>query len=175
MCNWEEIKREFILLADKSKKLKDEFKFLDKNYSLVIDNVDDNWDNLNNNEKQIKRLYLSKMAKKTENYNKGVFKYEESIIDLYESIISCLNKLNSDKSENINSIRLKAHLCLLQKNINRFRDPRKIDDFNYEQLNLVINDCLNSNFEKYFIENINILYLQNKLEVIRSLLNTKNT
>lgn len=85
------------------------------------------------------------------------------MIDLYESIISCLNKLNFRKTENIQSIRLKAHLCVLQKNINRYKDPRKIDNFNYEQLKSVIYDCLNSYLEKYFIEDINILHLENKL------------
>ncbi|SHL18191.1 hypothetical protein [Flavobacterium chilense] len=173
MCNWEEIKSKYILLADDINKFKDEFKWLDKNYSLTIDDVDENWNNLTNTQKQIKRLYWSKMARKTDSYNKQGFNYEESIIDLYESSISCLNKLNSNKVENIHSVRLKAHLCLLQKNINRYKDSRKIDSFNYEQLKSVIYDCLNSNLEKYFIENINILYLENKLETIHHIISNK--
>lgn len=174
MCNWEEIKNGYILLADDTNKLKNEFKLLDKNYSLTADDIDENWNKLTNNEKQIKRLYWSKMEKKTQNYNNGEFEYEESVINLYESIISCFNKLHSNNAESIHSVRLKAHLCVLQKNINRYKDPRKIDNFNYERLKSVIYDCLNSNLEKYFIEDINILYLENKLEIVHRIKNTEN-
>lgn len=66
MCNWEEIKSEYISLAEDNNKLKDEFKLLDKNYLLAIDDIDENWNKLTSNEKQIKRLYWSKMAKKGE-------------------------------------------------------------------------------------------------------------
>ncbi|MBF7089962.1 hypothetical protein IUY40_00160 [Flavobacterium sp. ALJ2] len=173
MCHWNKIKREYIAYGKVNHSLSDEFQLLEKNYSINQFDIDENWNNLTDNEKQIKRLLWSKLAKKTEDYNNGFYRYEESVIDLYESITSCLDKLSYSKVKNVQSVRLKAFLCLIKKDINRYKDTRKIKYFYFESFKSIIYECLNCDLEKHFIRNINILYLESKLEILQCILSDK--
>lgn len=155
----------------------EEFNLIDKTELLWLKeqlinsdlDEDSNWNVLSDNKKQIKRIFRSKMAKKTINYTIDFFRYEESVIDLYEAIISCLKVLDVTNKKDIQITRLKAYLCLTKKNINRYKDSREIKNFHFEKFKSVIYNCLNCSLEQYFIEDVNILYLESKLEILKCL------
>lgn len=145
-----------------NEKLSQEKKWLDETYFQVHPINDDDWNSLGDADKQLKRIKYSTAYRKTKGFYIGIFELEERVIDLYESIESCYGKLGSTFS--VLEIRLKAHLLLVKKTINRYRDVREIKDFYLNELRSVIIDCMDTNEENYFIENVNILYLKIKLE-----------
>lgn len=166
MSEWDEILLEYESFdnIDKSEVLwlKEQF------FNTSLDE-DIEWNELSDNKKRIKRIFWSKMARKTAEYDNGFFRYEDSIIDLYEAIIHCLYKLNDTKQKSKQITRLKAFLCLIKMKINSHKDTKKIEDFYFSQFKSIIYECLNCSLEEYFIEKINILYLESKLEILRRL------
>lgn len=159
----------YSLFCDGNEKLSQEKKWLNEKYFQKYQTSDDNWNSLGDKEKQIKRIKDFLSYRKTKGYHDGVFELEERVIDLYESIESCFSKLSNDISEL--EIRLKAHLLLVKKTINCYRDIRNVKDFFLNELQSVIIDCINSNKENYFVEGVNVLYLDIKLIVVQQLLN----
>ncbi|WP_375604920.1 hypothetical protein [Flavobacterium davisii] len=151
-------------LIDKSELLwlKEQF-----NNSDLDDDI--SWNSLTEMEKQIKRLLRSKIIRKSTNYTIDFFRYEECVIDLYEAVINCSHKLNLSPKKSIQITKLKAYLYLTKRNINSYKDVRKIKDFYFYRLKSLIYECLNCSLEKYFIEEINILYLESKLEILKRL------
>ena len=152
----------YIAFCDENEKLSQEKKWLDETYFQAHPINDDEWDSLGDTKKQLKRIKYSIAYRKTKGYHDGIFEPEERVIDLYESLESCFSKLSNDSSEL--GTRLKAHLLLVKNTINRCRDVREIKDFYLNELRSVIIDCMNSNQENYFIEDVNILYLKIKLD-----------
>jgi|GEM_PF-1921439 len=175
MCNWPEIIREYKLLDLTNSNIYNEFRIIEEfnnhNYSSE---EDANWNTLSDNEKQIKRIFWSKMAKKTEGYDEGFFRLEESLIDFYEAINSSLIKFNYSSVKNEYTFRLTTFLYLEIANLNRYKDIRKVDGLYYLIFKSLIYDCLNSGLGIFFIENINILYLESKLDIAQKILKTKN-
>jgi hypothetical protein len=147
---------------DKNEKLAQEKKWLDETYFQTHPINDDDWNSLEDENKQLKRIKYSTAYRKTPGFYIGIFELEERVLDLYESIESCYDKLGVNLS--VLAIRLRAHLLLVKKTINRYRDVREINDFYLNELRSVIIDCMDTNEENYFIEDVNILYLKIKLE-----------
>jgi hypothetical protein len=152
----------YTAFCDENEKLSQEKKWLEETYFQLHPINDDDWNSLGDKNKQLKRIKYSTAYRKTKGFYIGIFELEERVIDLYESIESCYGKLGSNFS--VLGIRLKAHLLLVEKTINRYRDIREIKDFFLNELRSVIIDCMNTNEENYFIEDVNILYLRIKLD-----------
>lgn len=173
MCNWKQVVEEYQTFIDAIPSLVNELSWLEKKHASTIANDDLDWSKLSEDAKRIKRIFWSKMAKKTEGYDDGFYRFEESIIDLYESIIAVLDRIQFFNAEHLQVTRLRAHLCLVKSTINAFKDVRKIESLYFEQLQVVIQYCLNSDLEDYFIQEVNILYLESKIEIVRRLMNKK--
>jgi hypothetical protein len=168
MCEWDKIELEYenFSIEDKS-----EILWLKKQFNQTSLDEDINWNKLSDKEKQIKRIIRSKIIKKSIHYDIDFFRYEESIIDLYEAINSCLKTVDDCNFNNLTVVRLKAHLCLIKKTINRFKDTRQVKNLFLKELKTVIYYCLNGDMEMYFIEEVNILYLESKLEILLRMIN----
>lgn len=168
MKDWNDLMERLQGLCD-SEILLNEQRWLKEKYIQSFDQTDVTWENYSDKEKQVRRIKFLIQMKKTENYESDFFKMEESIIDLYEAIESCLNNLNST-SDNLLEIKLTAYLLLIKKLINRHKDPRKNKDFYLSELRKTIKDCLNSEKEDYFISDVNILYLDCKVELLQRII-----
>ncbi len=134
---------------------------------------DQEWDALSDEEKQVKRILMLKGVKKVLKPNNiDMFRFEESIIDLYESIVSCLHKLEEhiqNTSGDLLMSRLKAMLQLEQMIINKQKDPKEIENLHYDLFKHLIFDCLNSDNQDFFIQKSGILYYESKLEITQRL------
>jgi hypothetical protein len=104
-----------------------------------------------------------------------MFRYEESIIDLYESIALCLQKIENVIEVQIddNILRLKAMLNVQKWNINKYRDPRRIESLNYKIFKDLVFDCINSVHQDFFIQKSGIFFFESKLEIAQRLLQMK--
>ncbi|MDP9960386.1 hypothetical protein [Chryseobacterium lathyri] len=163
--DWKIIKENYSNYVGPYKNLKEEFIWLNNEfYSYEVD-TDERWNNINSKEKQLERIYRSKSSKKTEGFKLGLFIYEESIIDLVEAIDLVLSKLKNTEENSFQITRLIAHLYVEKKNVNRFRDCKKIKSLFYDRIKSIIYDCLNGELEHYFIKKANILYLESKLDI----------
>lgn len=171
MIELNELIPKYSQLIDGNKNLLYELEWLKEKSEEKCEENNKDWIRLSDNEKKIKRILLLKAMRKTEGYNNGIFELEERVIDLYETIGNLLMTLNDDSSEFL-IIRLKVFLLLVKRIINCNRDIRKVNDFYLKELQSVITDCVNSNLESYFIETINISYLEFKLYKIQQVLNS---
>jgi hypothetical protein len=161
MNNWSFIEQDYQKIIKNSISLANEWAWLDNTYNSLKKDTDDSWNELPDNEKRIKRIIWNKiMSKSVPNIEFG-----EAIIDLYESIFYVLNKIESIKFVNTQIIRLKAHIYLEQCNINAQKDIKQIKNLYYEEIKSVIYDCRNSHIDTFFIWELNILYLERKLEM----------
>jgi hypothetical protein len=163
---------EYSELIRDNEHLNNEIELLNK--KSVEDCLEDNelWISYSDSEKQAKRILTLRIIRKTEGYDKGVFELEERVTDLYETIENALLRLNENHSE-ILILRLRVFLLLVKHKINCCRDLRKVKDFYLQELQVIITDCINSDKEKFFIEVINILYLEFKLFKTQQALNFK--
>ena len=168
MEKWNELMNRYSQICN-SDKLLAEWKWLNEKYSQICLETDSYWIDYSDKEKQLKRIKASIQFKKTKRYDDGIFRLEECVIDLYETIETCLFKLNSFPSDLLD-IRLKAYLLLIKKTINCYRDIRAVKDCYLSELRQVIIDCLNSDREDYFIDNVNVLYLDSKAEIVQRLI-----
>ncbi|RXM53211.1 MULTISPECIES: hypothetical protein [unclassified Chryseobacterium] len=171
--DWKTIQENYSHHVGTYKNLKDEFLWLDYEYHFDEKDIDENWNSKSSKDKQLERIYRSKSSKKTEGFKLGLFAYEESILDLIEALFVTLNCLEKTKRKNFQIIRLIAHLSVEHKNLNRFRDSRKISSLYYDKMKYIIYECLNSELETFFIKKTNLLYFESKLEIAQ--LNFKNT
>jgi hypothetical protein len=137
---------------------------------------DSPWNALPAHKKQIKRILSLKGVKKTLLLeNADFFRYEESIIDLYEAITSVLivveTQLKSNKDvELLNRVYLM--LTFLAIKINAFQDMRRIDDLHLTEFKQLINDCLNSDLEEFFIYQSGLLFFESKIEIADRMIKT---
>jgi hypothetical protein len=120
---WNNILSKYNQFSKESKQLIIESEWLNDKFNRSCDVTDLNWAGYTEKEKRIRRIKDSKLYKKTEGYDRGIFELEEAVIDLYESINCSVCKLNNSFSD-ILSTRLLAHLLLLKKTINCYRDVR---------------------------------------------------
>lgn len=139
--------------------------------TTIVD-TDAKWIVMSDEEKQLKRIVSLKHVKKVlSDDRKDLFRLEESIIDLYESVIICLDKINKIldcKNEYI--VRFYFFLSLEKYVINSFVDIRKIDDLYYSIGKAIIYDCLNGLMEEYFLRESGLLFFESKLEIAHRLL-----
>lgn len=163
--DWKNLKENYSNYLGPYKDLKQEFVWLDSEYNFDESDTDETWNSISSKEKQLQRLYKSKSSKKTEGFRLGLFSYEESIVDLVEAINLILRNLKKTKETNIQITRLIAHLYVQKKYIDSFRNPREIKNLFYDRIKYIIYDCLNGELEEYFINKINILYFESKLEI----------
>jgi hypothetical protein len=176
MENIELFKKWYTYFDNKNSKIKDEFDLLCKievKYGLEIDAE---WIKLSDEGKQIKRILTLRNVKKTLKADDvDMFRYEESIIDLYESIALCLQKIENVIEVQIddNILRLKAMLNVQKWNINKYRDPRRIESLNYKIFKDLVFDCINSVHQDFFIQKSGIFFFESKLEIAQRLLQMK--
>ncbi|BAP31045.1 uncharacterized protein CHSO_2008 [Chryseobacterium sp. StRB126] len=137
------------------------------------DNFDNNvsWIELSDKEKQIKRIVRLKVISRSIDYTLGFSNYEDGIIDLYEAIEKSLANIDSMAHSDLRVCRLKLYLLLTKKKINAYRNPKDIKELFLLELKNVIYDCLNSNLEDYFSQQVNILYLERKVYIMQRIMN----
>ena len=153
--------------------IKGEFLLL-KQFEEEFDEGDIEWNKLDADKKQLKRLITLKNVKKTlPSDRKDYFRVEEFIIDLHEAINICLDKI---ESFNIPSymeeffIRIKTILLLEKIIINSYRDPRRIKNLHYSIIKTLVYDCINGEYEEIFIEKIGVLYFESKIDALNWIL-----
>ncbi|WP_419487077.1 hypothetical protein [Chryseobacterium bernardetii] len=152
--------------VDKSEVLWLKEKFSDNNFDNNL-----SWIELSDKEKQIKRIVRLKVISRSTDYTLGFSNYEDGVIDLYESIEKSLANIDSMTYSDLRVCRLKLYLLLTKKKINAYRNPRDIKELFLSELKDVIYDCLNSNLEDYFSQQVNILYLERKVYIMQRILN----
>lgn len=143
----------------------------------TVKDEDIEWVHLKDDEKQLKRILALKSVKKTLlEENKDFFRFEESIIDLYEALTNCLDKISINQEyydKNEFFIRLNIFLSLEKSIINQFKDVRRINNLNYTIAKALIYDCLNGAFGDFFLKKAGLLYFESKLDIAQWLLTLK--